>query len=153
MRTIVHDYYIKEWAAHAYDGSWCKQLADDHQQSLFLYSDNKEKIGDYGSSSIRGCQNAFGLFTRKGPYIGRKGAFSKEEEPIVLNAIDKVFEELHSRLNQYSTIFIPVFLDKKGHKFILDEAFCKSTKRFNFAIYSLVMSRLNDLKDRSIAIY
>jgi hypothetical protein len=62
-----------------YDGNWTLNTTKKYKQSLFVFGDNKNRIGKKGQSVIRDSENSIGLVTKKSPNESRYAYFNDLE--------------------------------------------------------------------------
>lgn len=63
-------------------------------RSIYIFGDNLLRVGEAGQASIRSCNNAVGIATKKKPSMEKSAFFSDKEyniiEPFLKKEIDKI---------------------------------------------------------------
>ena len=91
----------EEW----YSIEQCK----NNPRSLYIFGDNLLRVGEAGQASIRSCNNAIGIATKKKPSMEKSAFFSDKEydklEPFLKKEMDKIINILFS--NDLDTLVFP----------------------------------------------
>lgn len=92
-----------------FNGFWTIQDTKTYSDYLFLFGDNDQKIGKRGQAIIRDEPNAFGIPTKKKPYLSPCSYYSDQEYNENVKKIDKAFDELCRKLElgNYKGIILP----------------------------------------------
>ena len=69
-------------------------------RSIYVFGDNLLRVGEAGQASIRSCNNAIGIATKKKPSMLKSSFFSDKEydklEPFLKKEIDKIVSIMFS---------------------------------------------------------
>jgi hypothetical protein len=78
-------------------------------RSIYIFGDNLLRVGEAGQASIRSCNNAIGIATKKKPSMEKSAFFSDKEydklEPFLKKEMDKIINILFS--NDLDTLVFP----------------------------------------------
>ena len=78
-------------------------------RSIYIFGDNLLRVGEAGQASIRSCNNAIGIATKKKPSMLDSSFFSDKEydklEPFLKKEMDKIINILFS--NDLDTLVFP----------------------------------------------
>ena len=78
-------------------------------RSIYVFGDNLLRVGEAGQASIRSCNNAIGIATKKKPSMEKSAFFSDKEydklEPFLKKEMDKIINILFS--NDLDTLVFP----------------------------------------------
>lgn len=92
----------EEW----YSIEQCK----NNPRSLYIFGDNLLRVGEAGQASIRSCNNAIGIATKKKPSMLDSSFFSDKEydklEPFLKKEMDKIVSIMFS--DNLDTLVFPI---------------------------------------------
>ena len=79
-------------------------------RSIYVFGDNLLRVGEAGQASIRSCNNAIGIATKKKPSMLESSFFSDKEydklEPFLKKEIDKIVSIMFS--DNLDTLVFPI---------------------------------------------
>ena len=79
-------------------------------RSIYVFGDNLLRVGEAGQASIRSCNNAIGIATKKKPSMLESSFFSDKEydklEPFLKKEIDKIVSIMFS--DNVDTLVFPI---------------------------------------------
>ena len=79
-------------------------------RSIYVFGDNLLRVGEAGQASIRSCNNAIGIATKKKPSMLKSSFFSDKEydklEPFLKKEIDKIVSIMFS--DNLDTLVFPI---------------------------------------------
>ena len=79
-------------------------------RSIYVFGDNLLRVGEAGQASIRSCNNAIGIATKKKPSMEKSAFFSDKEydklEPFLKKEMDKIVSIMFS--DNLDTLVFPI---------------------------------------------
>ena len=89
-----------------YSGEWTRETCKSMPKSLFIFGDNDAQKGCKGQAVIRYEPNAYGIPTKKMPYLSENSFYTDGEYAENKIKIDAAIEKIISVLHQYDAIIV-----------------------------------------------
>lgn len=82
-------------------------MVTDQYHKLFVFGDNLQRIGMAGQAVIRGCDNAIGLPTKRGPCMDEYCFFTDADLAILIKAASADIDTLFLAIGNNVTVVWP----------------------------------------------